>query len=122
MYGKGTARDCRKHVQKLNMARGEVERGMFRDEGSGGVVGRGHRTQGECERDMLQDEGGGGVVVRGERERSTDRDRGEGKRRELRGSHPPCDYANTFTTQTASKETENVVCVRDKTDCTVDPL
>lgn len=46
-YGKGTARECGKHVKKLNMVRGERERGM-----SGGV----------------------------------------------RGSHPPHDYASTFTT------------------------
>lgn len=29
-YGKGTARDCRRHVQKLNMARGEKEKGGLR--------------------------------------------------------------------------------------------
>lgn len=49
-YGKGTARACRMHVQKLNMARGTRERS----------------------------EGG--------------------------TSHPPCDYANTFTAQEDDKK------------------
>lgn len=55
VYGKGSGKECRKHVQKLNMVQGEREK----REGKGGA------------------------------------------------SHPPCDYANTFTTQsTGAKETQ----------------
>lgn len=67
------------HVQKLNMARGEQERGMFSD--------------------MWQAEEGEREVVG--RERSVER--GEGSRA-LRGSYPPCDYASTFTTHPENKE------------------
>ena len=49
VYGKGTGKACRKHVQKLNMLQGEREK---------------------------KEESGG-------------------------GNHPPCDYANTFTAQSA---------------------
>lgn len=52
VYLKGAGKECRKYVQKLNMARGLAERGKSKDVG---------------------------------------------------GNHPPCDYANTFTTQDGSR-------------------
>ena len=52
VYLKGTGKEARKYVQKLNMARGLAERDKSKD---------------------------------------------------VRGSHPPCDYANTFTTQDGGK-------------------
>ncbi len=70
------------------MARGESERGMFRDD------------RGE--------EGSGVVMERGERERSTERERREG----VRESYPPCDYANTFNTQNHSAKDAQTIMVR----------
>ena len=100
MYGKGNAADCRKHVQKMNMDRGQKEQEEVT------------RGQKECD-EMARGQKECDEMARGQKERE-EMARGQKEREEMvklamENHHPPQDYASTF--QTSEQAPDEMVCV-----------